>query len=162
MPPMENMKLRLVVGCGNLYRRDDSVGIHVIRALQAMPHEEDVTFFDAGTAGLDVIFKARDCAELIIVDAARSLSEPGAIYKVPGEELKLPYAPTLTLHDFRWDHALYAGIKLFGENFPQRVTAFLVEGVEFGFGEKLSPPVEKALPKVVAQIDAFLREPRVD
>jgi len=79
---------------------------------------------------------------------------------VPGSELPLSYTPTLTLHDFRWDHALYAGTRLFGENFPKSVTAFLIEGSDFGFGDNLSKEVRHALPIVVQQVLAFLVAPQ--
>lgn len=150
------MKGRMVIGCGNLFRRDDGIGIHVIELLRKERVPNDVEIFDAGTAGLEIIFQARDCRELVIIDACRSESEPGAVFQVPGNELPLPYTPTLTLHDFRWDHALYAGTRLFGDNFPQSVTAFLVEGGDFGFGDSLSREVRQALPKVVQQVLAFL------
>ena len=35
------------------------------------------------------MFAARGCRTLIIVDASRSGSEPGAIFEVPGAELEL-------------------------------------------------------------------------
>ena len=152
--------MRVVVGCGNLYRRDDGVGIAVIQRLRGEldPLPRDLALYDAGTSGMDVIFKARDCQQLIIVDACRTGSDPGAVFKLPGSELELPHTPTLTLHDFRWEHALYAGKRLFGEQFPERVTVFLVEGTDFGFGDGLTPPVEGAIPAVLAQVKAALAE----
>ena len=160
---MANLVMRVVVGCGNLYRRDDGVGITVIQRLRAAldPLPADVALHDAGTSGMDVIFKARDCRQLIIVDACRTGSDPGAVFRLPGSELELPHTPTLTLHDFRWEHALYAGKRLFGEQFPERVTVFLVEGTDFGFGDGLTPPVEGAIPAVLAQVKAALAEVEV-
>jgi hydrogenase maturation protease len=155
---MENMSRRLVVGCGNLFRRDDGLGIRAIEVLRGESLPLGVELFDSGTSGLEVIFQARDCRELVIIDACRSGSEAGSVFRVPGAELSLPHKPTLTLHDFRWDHALYAGKRLFGEEFPQRVTAFLVEGSDFGFGDILSTDVARALPKVVEQVVALLWE----
>ena len=152
--------MRVVVGCGNLYRRDDGVGISVIQRLRGEldPLPGDLALYDAGTSGMDVIFKARDCQQLIIVDACRTGSDPGAVFKLPGSELELPHTPALTLHDFRWEHALYAGKRLFGEQFPERVTVFLVEGADFAFGDGLTPPVEGAIPAVLAQVKAALAE----
>ena len=152
--------MRVVVGCGNLYRRDDGVGIAVIQRLRGEldPLPGDLALYDAGTSGMDVIFKARDCQQLIIVDACRTGSDPGAVFKLPGSELELPHTPALTLHDFRWEHALYAGKRLFGAQFPERVTVFLVEGADFGFGDGLTPPVEGAIPAVLAQVKAALAE----
>ena len=83
-----------------------------MRALQRprrRRNDPEVRLLDAGTDGMAVMFAARGCRTLILVDACRSGSEPGAIFEVPGSELAQPYAPGLNLHDFRWDHALYAG-----------------------------------------------------
>ena len=82
---------------------------------------------DAGTDGMAVMFAARGCRSLIVVDACRSGSEPGAIFEVPGAELEQRYQPTLNLHDFRWDHALHAGRAIFGEEFPDDVVVLLIE-----------------------------------
>ncbi len=157
---MENMKRRLVIGCGNLFRRDDGLGIRAIEWLRGESLPVAVELFDAGTSGLEVIFQARDCRELIIIDACRSGSEPGSVFRIPGSEVALRHTPALTLHDFRWDHALYAGSRLFGEEFPQSVTVFLVEGSDFGFGDGLSAEVTRALPKMVEQVLELLRESR--
>lgn len=152
--------MRVVIGCGNLYRRDDGIGIAIIQGLRremdTLP--TDVALYDAGTSGLDIIFKARDCEQLIVIDACRSGSDPGAVFRVPGNEFELPHTPSLTLHAFRWEHALYAGKRLFGEHFPGRVTVFLIEGADFGFGDELTPRVEEAIAKVIKQIKEMLEE----
>jgi hydrogenase maturation protease len=149
-----------VIGCGNPNRRDDGVGpaiIHVLRERGAGSDAAQLRLIDAGTDGMAAMFAARGCRSLIIVDACRSDSEPGAIFEVPGHELERSYAPTLNLHDFRWDHALHAGRKIFREDFPADVTVLLVEAetVEFGIG--LSPAVEKAADIVVDRVATLIR-----
>ena len=105
-----------VIGCGNLNRSDDGVGPEVIANLRSRGLEAyGARLFDAGTDGMAAMFAARGCCTLIIVDASRSGSDPGAIFEVPGEELEQRYQPSLNLHDFRWDHALFAGKKIFRE-----------------------------------------------
>jgi len=144
-----------VIGCGNATRSDDGVGVGVARVLQAhlrhakAPHAR---VFDAGTGGMDVMFQARGARRLIIVDASRSGSDAGAIFRVPGKELEALPDPGYSLHDFRWQHALAAGRKIFRDDFPTDVTVFLVEAANLNFGMELSAPVAAAARSVVAEI----------
>src|SRR6516164_2631138 len=128
----------VVIGCGNPNRSDDGVGPEVVRALRARGERDGVRLLDAGTDGMAVIFAARGCRTLIIVDACRSGSETGAVFEVPGAELEQQYQPSLNLHDFRWDHALHAGRMLLRDDFPADVTVLLVEAESIDSGVGLS------------------------
>jgi hydrogenase maturation protease len=148
-----------VVGCGNLNRGDDGAGTHVIDALRTRQLEQHgVRLLDAGTDGMATMFAARGCRSLIVIDACRSGSEPGAIFEVPGSELALRYEPSLNLHDFRWDHALHAGRQIFRDEFPQDVTVFLIEAETVDFGIGLSSSVALATQKVADRIATLVRE----
>lgn len=148
-----------IIGCGNLNRCDDGAGIVVARRLAAYVqarNRTDVQVFDAGTDGMSVMFRARGADQLVIVDASRSGCEPGAIFQVPGEQLAQDYQPAYSLHDFRWDHALYAGRKIFGDRFPTDVTVFLIEAANLALGCELSDVVRVAAERVATQIEAVV------
>ena len=148
-----------VVGCGNPNRQDDGVGQAVIETLRRKRIEgTGIRLLDAGTDGMAVMFSARGCSSLIVVDAAKTGAEPGAIYEVPGAELERPYKPGLNLHDFRWDAALHAGRQIFRDAFPSDVTVFLIEAAELGFGVGLTPAVSRAADKVACRIEALIAE----
>ena len=103
-----------VIGCGNLNRCDDAVGVIIAQKLQDVFKNNNLSnlkIYDCGTAGMEVMFQARGSEKLIIVDACSTDSEPGTVYKVPGKELEELPEPSYSLHDFRWDHALGAGRK---------------------------------------------------
>ncbi len=147
--------LLTIIGCGNLNRSDDGVGAVVAQRLiekfSSAPRD-DIRIFDAGTDGMGVMFKARGSSDLIIVDASRSGAEPGAIFEVPGEELEGKPPDSLNLHDFRWDHALYAGRQIYKDAFPKKVLVFLIEGESLELGLDLSPAVRSAAAQVVGRI----------
>ena len=148
-----------IIGCGNLNRSDDGVGVLVAQRLQQHLRKNpipDVQVFDCGTAGIDVMFQARGSEELIIIDASRTGSEPGAIYEVPGEVLEKLPEPSYNLHDFRWDHAIATGRKIFKETFPTAVTVYLIEAESLDFGWTLSATVEQAAHNVFETIIASL------
>ena len=147
----------VVIGCGNPNRSDDGVGPEVVHALQGRGiASDDVRLLDAGTDGMAVIFAARGCRTLLIIDACRSGSEAGAIFEVPGAELEQQYQPSLNLHDFRWDHALHAGRMLLRDDFPTDVTVLLVEAESIDSGVGLSPAVSAAASKVVDRVEALI------
>ena len=145
-----------IVACGNPNRRDDGAGLEVLgllRADEALAAVRDtVRLLDAGTDGMAVMFAAKGCDMLIIVDACRSGSQSGAIFEVPGSELEQPPRSSITLHDFRWDHALFAGRRMFGGAFPLDVKVFLIEAENLDFGIGLSENVAKAARKVAGRI----------
>lgn len=149
----------VVVGCGNSNRRDDGAGGEVVRLLHARGvgrNGHAVRVLDAGTDGMAAMFAARGCTTLIVIDASRSGSKPGAIFEVPGAELAQRHEPQLTLHDFRWDHALYAGRHIFREDFPTDVVVLLIEAQSTEFGIGLSPPIAAATAKVADRIEELI------
>lgn len=150
-----------VIGCGNLTRADDGVGVFVAQTLQAHLRERprtDVRVFDAGTGGMDVMFQARGVHKLILVDASKSGAIAGSIFKLPGGEFDPSREPTYSLHDFRWDHALAAGRRIFREEFPTDVMVFLIEAESLDFGLELSAPVRAAAAKVIAELRTVIDE----
>lgn len=150
-----------IIGCGNTNRSDDGAGVYVAQRLQQWLRDHpqpDVRIFDAGTGGMEVMFQARGATRLIIIDASQTGSEPGSIYQVPGAELCADREASYSLHDFRWDHALYAGRKIFREDFPADVTVFLIEAASLNLGLELSPVVKAAVDKVVDLIRTIITQ----
>jgi hydrogenase maturation protease len=147
-----------VIGCGNLNRSDDGVGVAVIRALRRLDQRQDVKLFDAGTDGMSVMFAARGSSTLIVIDCCSTGSPAGAVFEVPGSELSSAHVPSLNLHDFRWQHALHAGRQIFRESFPKDVVILLVEARTVALGIGLSAEVEAASAKVCTRIGALISE----
>lgn len=143
-----------IIGCGNPNRGDDGVGVVITQRLQTYliePPLPDVQVFDCGTAGIEVMFRAKGSDRLIIIDASSTGSSPGAVFEVPGAELEALPNPSYNLHDFRWDHALAAGRKIFSQ-FPEDVTVYLIEAENLGLSLDLSPSVEQSSQIVFSKI----------
>ena len=143
-----------IIGCGNPNRGDDGVGVAIAQRLQAYLAQHpmpEVQVVDCGTAGIEVMFKAKGSDRLIIIDASSTGSEPGAVFEVPGAELEALPSPSYNLHDFRWDNALAAGRKIFAE-FPKDITVYLIEAENLGLSLDLSAVVERASDLVFARI----------
>ena len=144
-----------IIGCGNINRSDDAVGVVVAQRLQQFLKDypcNHVRVYDCGTAGIEVMFQARGSRSLVIIDASNTGSEPGSIFKVPGSYLERLPEPSYNLHDFRWDHALAAGRKIFKDDFPQEVIVYLIEAASLDFGFELSPAVKRAADMVYSNV----------
>jgi hydrogenase maturation protease len=153
--------MHVIIGCGNLYRKDDGIGVVVAQQLQSYfskhPHP-DLQIVEAGTNGIDVMLQAHGASKLTIIDACSSGSKPGAVFQVPGLELINQPPPSFSPHNFRWDHALHAGRTIFQDEFPQDITVFLIEVSETTFGNCLTPAVAASVDKVCAMIQSLIHE----
>jgi hydrogenase maturation protease len=148
----------LVIGCGNLLRADDGVGPVLIRHMWERGLPPGVRLADGGTAGMDVAFQMRGAQRVILIDACCSDSEPGTLFRVPGEELEdLPPLEGLHSHSFRWDHALAFARWLLKDEYPTDILVYLIEAGNLDPGMELTPPVEKTMH---ALIDTLLEELR--
>ena len=144
----------LIIGCGNLLRGDDGVGPILIRRLWELdclpPH---IRLADGGTGGMDVAFQMRSMKNVIIIDACQAGAEPGTLYKVPGEELEeLPPLTGLHSHSFRWDHALAFGRWLLKEEYPEKITVYLIEAKDTDFRMELSPSVAETMEQLAQML----------
>ena len=92
----------------------------------------------------------------MVVDACRSGHPPGAIFRLPARAAMTPAEHGFTLHGLRWDHALYAGVKNFGDGFVDHAEAILVEMQSLDYGLELSPPVQAAAQRVVALLTQMI------
>ncbi|MHC5676056.1 hydrogenase maturation protease [Nostoc sp.] len=150
-----------IIGCGNLNRNDDAVGVIIAQRLEkylAENPDPHVRVYDCGTAGMEVMFQARGSKQLVIIDASSTGSEPGAVFKVPGKELEALPEPSYNLHNFRWDNALAAGRKIFQNDFPEQVTVYLIEAANLDFGLELSPVVKYSADLVFEEITALISQ----
>lgn len=152
-----------MVGCGNLLRGDDAVGPLVIRWLWDRHGLTDgVRLVDGGTAGMDVAFALRGASRVVIVDAARTGSEPGTIFRLPGDQLtEIGPDPGVHTHSFRWDHALGFARWMLGEQCPTDITVYLVEAENLSPADCLTPAVEAAAEQIVTLITEVYPSPAV-
>ena len=147
-----------VIGCGNLLRGDDAAGPILIRMLWERGLGDHARLVDGGTAGMDVAFQMRGAERVILVDACSTGSEPGALFRVPGEEIADVPPPTeIHSHAFRWDHALSFARWLLKDQYPDRIEVWLVEIASADHGADLSPAVRSAIDDLAGRIEAEVR-----
>lgn len=145
------MKNIMVVGIGNLIMQDDGVGVHAIRALEAMGLPPDrVELIDGGTHSYDLIEEFCRADRLIIVDAMHAGGEPGTIYRAPLDELGLePNENITSLHEMHFVEAMKM-TRMLGYDPP--TTVFGIEPAVVAVSMDLSPQVAEKFPRLVELI----------
>ncbi len=144
-----------VIGCGNTNRTDDGAGVQAARRLRTSlgtRADKHVRVIDAGTAGVETMLEAADSRALIYIDACIGKAEPGSVLELCGDQLAQARHSGVSLHDFRWDHALRLARELYKDDFPDDVTVYLIEAESVDFGTQLSACVDAAVDDVVGRI----------
>jgi len=137
----------MVVGIGNLIMRDDGVGVHAIKALEALGLPEEVELIDGGTNSYDLIEEFCRAEKLVIVDTMHAGAEPGTIYRAPLKELGLQSIETITsLHEMHFVEAMKM-THMLGYDPPTIV--FGIEPAEVEVSMELSPQVAAKFPRLV-------------
>lgn len=139
---------RLILGIGNCLMRDDGVGVHAVRQMQANPHAQ-VDLLDGGVDFFAAIPWIEACEELLAIDAMEAGGAPGSVYGCRGEDL----APDDRLHTLH-GLGLMSALEFIEASLRPRVWLLGVEPARIEFGMDLSPQVAAALPAVMA----FARE----
>jgi hydrogenase maturation protease len=145
-------KKTVILGIGNLILKDEGVGIHAIRRLEAMELPSGIEVVDGGTDAMDLLPYFQDFERIIVIDALRAGGEPGSIYRVTPDEIMEDEKRSLSLHEIGLLDVLLMSEHLGGHG---EVVIIGVEPKEISCSMELTPEVEARLPHVM---DAVLAE----
>jgi len=146
-----------VVGIGNAWRSDDSVGLVVAKRLrEVLP--ESVEVFEREGEPTSLIETWADAEALWLVDAVSSGIRPGTVHRLDASHAELPaqFAGGSTHHLSLGEAVAMA--RALGR-LPEHVVVFGVEGERFEIGDELTPEVAAAVPVVVAAVRGEVRRP---
>lgn len=141
-----------IIGFGNIYMKDDGVGVRVIEEIKEQGIFNDyknIEMIDGGTSGFDLIFFLQQADKVIIIDAIDAGQKIGEIVTF-GIDQVIDEAnltvKSFTLHDislkriFEIVRALKIGKDL-------RVIG--IHPKEIDRGEGLSPQIRKKIPEII-------------
>ncbi|MBI1320973.1 MAG: hydrogenase maturation protease [Candidatus Hydrogenedens sp.] len=141
----------LIIGVGNRFRRDDGVGPWVVDRLR----QQGIPALEHSGEGAGLLDLWSEAEAVMIIDAARSGAPPGTVHCLDAVANKLPndlLRPST--HLFGVAEAIETA-RVLGR-LPATLVLYAIEGSEFGFGEVLSPAVERAAGDVIAAISESL------
>ena len=152
----------LLLGLGNDLLRDDAVGLNVAHEIRrCLADVEGIVVQATAEMGLSLLDYLVGFDDLVVVDAVQTgQAPPGFLHELDGADLKT--LPAVSPHFFGLGEVLALGRRL-GLPVPRRMQVFAVEVQDpFTVGTSLTPPVQQALPGVVARILAATRQLRRD
>lgn len=151
----------LVLGVGNILLKDEGIGVHVIKAMQHMKLPDNVTLFDGGAGGIDLLEQIEMAARLIIIDAIDAGHKPGTVFRFKPDEVKaILDGHKTSLHQVD----LYDTLKLakFIGCYPETVIIG-VQPKEIAWGTEPTPDISAQIPLVIdlvtREIQAIKDEP---
>ena len=143
----KNKKETLLLGVGNLLRRDDGIGPKVIRLLSEnrnsnkLPSGTDM--IDGGTDGLGLIEYLKDYKKVVIIDAVEMGLAPGTIKVFTPEEAVISInTDSLSTHGFGIAELIKLAKEL--DINPELVILGIQPG-DVGYGEELSEALYSGL-----------------
>lgn len=143
----------VVIGVGNLYRRDDGIGQALVAAVGELQLPGVVlTVSDGEPSQLLDAWSGADLA--VVVDAVLcDPPEPGRIHRTTLGSAA-PGSATASTHGLGIPDAVRLAEAL--NRAPQRLVVFAVEAADIGFGLGLSPAVAASLPELTRAVHAEL------
>ncbi len=79
------MKNVLILGIGNILRKDDGIGVHVARELltSGVPIPQNIEILEGGTSGFNLLPLMMGRDRIVIIDALLTDDAPGSVYRFP-------------------------------------------------------------------------------
>ena len=147
----------LIIGIGNEYRSDDAAGLIAARRLRKIL-PQSVTILEQSGEGTALMDAWNNSAEVIVLDAVSSGKPAGVIHRFAAHAEPVPAVFLRhSTHAFSLAEAVELGRVL--EQLPERLIVIGIEGKNFQSGTALSPEVEAAVDRLVAEeLAAFHNE----
>ena len=148
----------LVLGIGNILLSDDGVGVHVIRALDALESDEIsrvAALRDGGTLGLSLLSEIEEYGALIAVDAVELGATPGTVRIFLGPDMDQQLiGKKRTAHEVALADLMSAARLAGCEPLRRALVAVQPESTEWGLS--LTPAVGAAIPTACQEIKNLL------
>ncbi len=146
----------LVLGLGNLLRRDEGLGIRALWQLRdrvALPAE--VRLVDGGTLGLELLSYLEDADRVLVLDAAVTEGPPGTLLRLQGDDVPAFFGMRSSPHEVGLPDLL-AVTRLRGTA-PREIVLLGMQPDTIELGWELSETVEARLDALVAAAVEELR-----
>ena len=145
------MKKTVVLGVGNELFKDEGVGVHTARILQAelLTSGGNVEVIEGGTSP-DIWSLIDGADKLIIVDAVRGGCEPGTIYRFTPQQIVVDRGIVTSVHQMGILENLSL-MELVGGK-PKETVIIGVEPSELEPGLELSAKLQERMPKIIQTV----------
>jgi hydrogenase maturation protease len=140
----------LLIGIGNEYRSDDSMGVAIARKIRERKLSS-VCIKEESGEGAALMEAWQGFENVILVDAVSSGAKPGTIYRIDAKKERVPSKFFhYSTHAFGVAEAIELARAM--KTLPQELVVYGIEGADFTAGIRLSPVVQESAGQVVEQI----------
>lgn len=148
----------LILGLGNVLMTDEAVGAEVVRRFeQQSDPDPSLVFIDGGTLSFTLALPIGDCPRLIVVDAAALGEPPGSIRVFEGEAMDRQLSVNAkTVHEVSLSDLM--DIARLTDTLPTQRALVGIEPEFVGWGDRLTPAVEAAIPAAIMRIRELLAD----
>lgn len=140
--------MRLIIGYGNTLRCDDGVGCYAAQMIAEQGEFEGVMVLQRQQLTVELVELISRASQVIFIDAC--VGEPAGTIRVA--PVKPSESDAIFTHTVTPAALLTGSLLLYGTA-PQ-ATLFTVCADSFAFAERLSQPVARVLPELVARVIA--------
>lgn len=147
----------LVMGVGNMLRKDDGFGAAVLGEIAKDSLPEQVELLDAGTSIVDLMEELNGRRKVVVIDAVRGGQAPGTLFRFSPEDVASEAVPADSLHQV----GLLETLKLaeLVDCRPEQVVIIGAQPADTDLGVGLTDEVQAVVPRaaemVRKEIDGF-------
>lgn len=153
---MTEVHRRIALGVGNILNRDEGVGVHAVRALEAqLGPRPDVELVDGGVLGLNLLPLVEACSHLLVLDAVDAGRPPGALIELQRDEIPLFAGVKLSQHQVTFQEVL--ALARLRDRLPPILHLVGVQPADLSIGLELSPVVAAVVPALVMRAAEVLQ-----
>ncbi len=156
----------IVLGLGNTLNRDEGLGVHALKKLEAALdlrypawREEKGTgleILDGGTLGLNLLPLVEESSHLLLLDAVNAGKPAGTLVELAKESIPLFNGIKLSDHQVTFSEVL--GLASFRGKLPEYIHLIGIQPVDMAIGVDISPEIEALMPEIVERAIIILQE----
>jgi hydrogenase maturation protease len=160
-----NPKRKIVLGLGNILNRDEGLGAHAVKLLEASIRDSvdnrglktisQVEFLDGGVLGLNLLPLVEEASHLLVLDAIDAHKAPGTLVELSRNEIPLYSGIKLSDHQVTFQEVL--GLASFRRKIPPNLHLIGIQPADISIGLELSTIVKSSLPGLLIRAEAILR-----
>jgi len=138
----------IVLGLGNTLNRDEGLGVHALKALEAhLGARPGLELLDGGVLGLNLLPLVEECSHLLVLDAIDGRKLPGTVIELAKEQIPLYAGVKLSQHQITFQEVL--GLANIRGMLPQHLYMIGIQPEDISIGLEMSLTVEQAISAVV-------------
>lgn len=147
---------KVVMGLGNLLNRDEGLGVHLLKQLDAQLNSpDDLELLDGGVLGLNLLPIVEDSSYLLVLDAIDAGEEPGTVIELSREQIPLYAGVKLSQHQVTFQEVL--GLANIRGLLPEHLHMIGIQPSDLSVGVDMSPVVQQAFPEALSRVNALLQ-----